>query len=100
VSPEVITTKSDWFRNIEAHGVEELWDGSRRTAASFRVVTEDEAYGILSDYGEHRRTSAKFLFPRTYEGYDFTDVSRRALAASGVVVAFRPAVDNAQDPAS
>ena len=93
-------TKSDWFRNIEAHGVEEMWDGSTRTAASFRVVTEEEAYGILSDYEEHHRTSAKFFFPRMYKGYDFTDVSRRGLAGSGVVVAFRPVVDDAQDPAS
>jgi len=89
-------TKSDWFRNIEASGVEELWDGSTRTAASFRVVTDDEAYGILSDYEEHHRTSAKFFFPRMYEGYDFTEASRRALASSGVVVAFRPVVDNSQ----
>jgi len=87
-------TKSDWFRNIEANGVEELWDGSSRAAASFRVVTDDEAYGILSDYEEHHRTSAKFFFPRMYEGYDFTEVSRRALASSGVVVAFRPVEDN------
>jgi hypothetical protein len=40
------------------------------------------------------------FFPPMFEGYDFTDVSRRALAESGVVVAFRPAVNNAQDPAS
>jgi deazaflavin-dependent oxidoreductase (nitroreductase family) len=91
-------TKSDWFRNIEASGVEELWDGSSRTAASFRVVTDDEAYGILSAYEEHHRTSAKLFFPRMYEGYDFTEVSRRALAGSGVVVAFRPVVGNSEAP--
>ena len=25
--------KSDWYRNIEANGVDELWDGTKRTGA-------------------------------------------------------------------
>ena len=40
--------KSDWYRNIEANGVDQLWDGTKRTGASFRVVASDEAFGILS----------------------------------------------------
>lgn len=85
--------RSDWFRNIEANGVGELRDGSHRSAATFRVVEPDEAYEILADYEQHHRRAAEFFFPRMYEGYDFTDKARRALAESGVVVAFRPVTD-------
>lgn len=83
--------RADWYRNIAAGGVEELWDGPRRSAASFRRLEPDEAYGILSDYEHRHRSAARFFFPRMYPGYDFTEASRRALAEQGVVVGFRPA---------
>jgi len=83
--------RADWYRNITAGGVEELWDGSRRSAASFRRVEPDEAYGILSGYEQHRRAAARFFFPRMYPGYDFTEASRGALAEQGVVVGFHTA---------
>jgi deazaflavin-dependent oxidoreductase (nitroreductase family) len=82
---------ADWYRNIEAGGVEQLWDGSQRSAASFRVVDPDEAFAVLSTYEQDHATAARFLFPRMYPGYDFTDEARRALAEDGVIVAFRPA---------
>lgn len=82
---------ADWFRNIEANGIDELWDGSRRSAATFRVVGPDEGFDVLTVYEQRHTTAARFLFPRMYPGYDFTDTSRRALAEGGVIVAFRPA---------
>ena len=81
-------TKSDWYRNIEANGVDELWDGMKRTGASFRVVASDEAVGILSNTEKAHERLVRFFWPRMYPGYDFTDESRRALADSGVIVAF------------
>ena len=82
--------KSDWYRNIEANGVDELWDRQKQSGASFRVVISDEAFGILSDYEKAHKQAARFGFPRIYPGYDFTDESRRALVDSGVIVAFTP----------
>ena len=81
-------TKSDWYRNIEANGVEEFWDGTKRTEASFRVVTSDEAFGILSNTEKAHKRLTRFFWPRIIPGYDFTDESRRTLADSGVIVAF------------
>ena len=80
--------KSDWYRNIEANGVDELWDGMKRTGASFRVVASDEAVGILSNTEKAHERLVRFFWPRMYPGYEFTDESRRALADSGVIVAF------------
>ena len=80
--------KSDWYRNIEANGVDELWDGTKRTGASFRIVASDEAFGILSNTEKAHERLVRFFWPRMYPGYDFTDESRRTLAGSGVIVAF------------
>ena len=81
-------TKSDWYRNIAANGVEALWDGTKGTGASFRVVSAAEAIGILSNYEKAHKRLTRFFWPRMYPGYDFTDESRRALADSGAIVAF------------
>ncbi len=81
-------TKSNWYRNIAANGVEALWDGTKRTDASARIVDTDEADGILSSYEKAHPRLARFFMPRMYPGYDFTDESRRALAATGAIVAF------------
>ncbi len=80
--------KSDWYGNVEANGVDELWDGTKRTGASFRVVASDEAVGVLSDYEKAHKRLVRLFWPRIYRGYDFTDESRRALVDSGVIVAF------------
>ena len=68
--------------------VDELWDGTKRTGASFRVVASDEAVGVLSNAEKAHQRLARFFWPRIITGYDFTDESRRALADSGVIVAF------------
>ena len=60
----------------------------KRTGASFRVVASDEAVGILSNTEKAHERLVRFFWPRMYPGYDFTDESRRALADSGVIVAF------------
>lgn len=80
--------KSDWYRNIAANGVDELWDGTKRTGASFRVVASDEAVSLLSNTEKVHKRLVRFFWPRIYPGYDFTHESRRTLADSGVIVAF------------
>ncbi len=63
-----------------------LWDGTKRTGASF--VASDEAAGVLSDYEKAHKRLVRLFWPRIYRGYDFTDESRRALVDPGVIVAF------------
>ena len=53
--------KSDWYRNIEANGVDGLWDGTKRTGASFRVVASDEAFGILSKTEKAHKRLVRFF---------------------------------------
>jgi len=85
--------KADWYRNIEANGVDELWDGRKRfSQVPFRIVTSDEAYQVLAAYEQAHRKTAQTFLPRMLPGYDFSDESRRQLADLGVIVAFAPAL--------
>ena len=63
---------------------------------SSRIVDADEADGILSNYEKAHPRLARFFMPRMYPGYDFTDESRRTLAATGTIVAFSR-VDSVND---
>ena len=85
-------TKADWFRNIEAGGVDELWDRRERYSdVAFRVIEPGEAFDVLARYElEHSRT-AKQTLTRMLPGYDFSDEMRRQLADTGTIVAFKPA---------
>ena len=84
-------TRADWFRNIEAGGVDELWDGRRRYEdATFRVLEPDETYEVLAAYEQDHPGTAKRTLPRMLEGYDFSDGDRRRLAETGTIVAFEP----------
>lgn len=56
--PEVVVVSgfgfgSEWLRNIEARGNEEVKIGSRHFAAKHRLLDEDEAVLVLKNY-EHR----------------------------------------------
>jgi len=83
---------ADWLRNIEAGGVDELWDGPHRYGgAAFRVLEPNEAFEALAQYErEHARTARQTL-TRMLPGYDGSDDLRRRLAEAGTIVAFRPA---------
>lgn len=83
--------QADWFRNIEAGGVDGLWDGRERyPGADFRVLDPDEAFEVLTDYErEHPRTARQTL-TRMMEDYDFSDEKRQQLAEDGTMLAFRP----------
>ena len=83
-------TSADWYRNIEANGVDELWDGRTRSrSVTFRTISAPEAVEVLADYEQAHPSAARSLLPRMQSGYEFTDQSRRQLADSGVIVAFR-----------
>ena len=77
------------YRNIEANGVDELWDGRKRfSEVTARIVTSGAAVAILADYEHSHRKTAEVLLPRMMHGYDFTEEARQRLAESGVIVAF------------
>jgi deazaflavin-dependent oxidoreductase (nitroreductase family) len=88
-------TKADWYRNIEAGGIDELWDGRRRyDGATFRLIQPDEAYEVLSRYEQDHPKTAKRTLPQMLEGYDGSDEMRRQVAEIGTMVAFKvPATD-------
>ena len=82
---------ADWLRNIEAGGVDELWDGrTRYDDVTFRVLEPDEAFDILLAYEDEHAATARRTLPRMLPGYDFSDVMRRELAQAGTIVGFRP----------
>jgi hypothetical protein len=84
--------RADWFRNIEAGGIDEQWDGRRRyPGAAFRVLESDEAYDVLAQYERDHPGTARRILPRMLDGYDSSDEKRRQLAEAGTIVAFRPA---------
>jgi len=84
--------RADWYRNIEAGGVDELWDGWRRyAAASMRTLEPDEAFDVIEAYETQHPRTAKRTLPRMLAGYDFSAQMRRELAETSTVVAFRTA---------
>lgn len=84
--------RADWLRNIEAGGIDELWDGRERySGATFRELEPDEAYEVLADYEREHARTAKQTLTRMLPGYDFSDEMRRQLADDGTLLAFRPA---------
>ena len=86
-------TRADWYRNIKANGVAELWDGRKRYVdVAFRTVSPDEAFEALGHYERDHRKSAQTFLPRMLPGYDFSDRSRRKLAELGIILAFAPRV--------
>ena len=86
--------RADWFRNIEAGGIDELWDGRHRyRSATFRCLDPEEAYTVVAAYETQHRGTARRTLPRMLDGYDFSDRMRRELADTSTVVAFKPVAD-------
>jgi len=84
-------TRADWYRNIEAGGIDELWDGRRRYGgASHRLLEPDEAVEMLGRYEREHPGTARRTLPRMLAGYDGSEAMRRQLAEAATIVAFRP----------
>jgi hypothetical protein len=87
-------TRADWYRNIEAGGVDELWDGrTRYPGATFLLLAPDQAYEALAAYEQRHPRTAHRTLPRMLDGYDFTAARRHELAATCTIIAFRPTRD-------
>jgi deazaflavin-dependent oxidoreductase (nitroreductase family) len=75
--------KTDWLRNIRAGGPAQVAIGSRRFAASHRILAETEAVAVLAEYERRNRLATpvvrRVLSWLTGWRYDGTPDSRRRL---------------------
>ncbi len=97
--PEVVVVngfgrESDWIRNIEARGGEEVTVATQHFAASHRFLGEEEAVNVIRGY-EHRnrfmapivRVALSWLLGWPYHG---SDDDRRRMVRQLPLIAFRP----------
>ena len=97
--PEVIVVNgfgrdSDWVRNIEAKGGEEVTVGFEHFAAAHRFLDTEEAVQVMRTYERRNR----FIAPVVRRGlswilgweYHGSDADRRRLVAQLALIAFRP----------
>lgn len=81
---------ADWYRNLQAGGLEAVWVGSRRHRASVRFLEQTEAASVMGTYERaHPRTAAK-LYSVMGVSYDGTDEGRVKMMAKIPMVAFSP----------
>jgi deazaflavin-dependent oxidoreductase (nitroreductase family) len=86
--------KAGWLLNIQATPNPRVVIGSRRFIAAFRILPEAEAVQVIADYERRHRFAApiiRFVLSRLVGWRDDGSArSRRRVAASRPMVAFRP----------
>jgi deazaflavin-dependent oxidoreductase (nitroreductase family) len=97
--PEVIVVSgfgrdSDWVRNIEAKGGEEVTVGNQHFLATHRFVQEEEAVEVIRNYERRNRIIAplvrRILSSLLGWKYSGSDADRRRMVKQIPLVAFRP----------
>lgn len=84
---------ADWYRNLQAGGLQALWVGSRRHRASVRFLEVTEAADVMGAYERAHPKTARKLYSMMGVSYDGTDVGRVEMMANIPMVAFRPEDD-------
>ena len=79
---------ADWYRNLQANGVEAVWVGSSRHAASVRFLESEEAASVMADYERARPGTAAKLYDVMDVSYDGTRVGLIAMMDQIPMVAF------------
>lgn len=80
--------RSDWYRNLRAHGLLALWVGSKKCWASVRFLEAREAAGVMADYEHaHPKTAAR-LYRIMGVSYDGTVEGRVEMMEKVPMVAF------------
>ena len=80
---------ADWYRNLEANGVEAVWIGSSRHApATVRFVEAEEAGAVFATYEEAHPKAAVKLMDSRGVAYDGSDADRIEMMRSIPMVAF------------
>jgi deazaflavin-dependent oxidoreductase (nitroreductase family) len=79
---------ADWYRNLQANGIDAVWIGSTRNEASVRFLEADEAARVMAKYEtDHPKTATK-LFESMGVSYDGTDEGRICLMRQIPMVSF------------
>ena len=85
---------SDWLRNIEARGGEEVVIGSEHFCATHRFLAEEEAATVMRDYEHRNRFMApvvRWVLSRLLGwNYGGSDADRQRLVRQLPIIAFRP----------
>ncbi|TDT17520.1 deazaflavin-dependent oxidoreductase (nitroreductase family) [Ilumatobacter fluminis] len=81
--------QADWYRNLQADGLDAVWVGNSRHAdATVRFLDAEEASVFMSVYErEHPKTAAK-LYDVMGVSYDGTDADRTRMMGEIPMVAF------------
>jgi deazaflavin-dependent oxidoreductase (nitroreductase family) len=79
---------SDWYRNLVAGGLEAVWIGSRRHAATARFPDADEAARVFARYEADHPRAAKVIMDELGISYDGTDAGRVEMVRAIPMVAF------------
>jgi deazaflavin-dependent oxidoreductase (nitroreductase family) len=87
-------TRSDWYRNIEAHPAIEVQVGCQRYRPHQRLLSAEETLAILEEYPKCHPWRARVLLPLLARmvgyTYDGTQEGLRAISEAMRGVAFRP----------
>jgi len=85
-------TRSDWYRNLQAGGLDAVWVGSRRHPdATVRFLEPTEAAGYMRTYEDAHPTTAAKLYGVMGVSYDGTDDDLVRMMAEIPMVAFHTA---------
>ena len=80
--------RSDWYRNLQANGVDAVWIGSKRHEAELRFLDAQESAQIFEIYeAKYPKTAAKLMAVMDVS-HDGSDSSRQAMAEKVPMVAF------------
>lgn len=80
--------KADWYRNIEAGGLDAVWIGSSRDAADVRFLEPEEAGAVFAQYEQDHGKAAVKLMDMMGVSYDGTDAGRIEMMHTIPMVAF------------
>jgi deazaflavin-dependent oxidoreductase (nitroreductase family) len=67
---------ADWYRNIQSGGVDAVWIGSRRHAATIRYLDSDEGARVFATYEVEHAKAAVVLMDKMGVSHDGTDAGR------------------------
>ena len=82
--------RADWYRNLCAAPAIEVQIGRERYAPVQRFLSPEETYSEIADYERRHPWFSRILAYLLGRPLDGTEASRRALAVSVRLVAFRP----------
>ena len=91
--PEFVCTSgtgpnADWYRNLQAGGLDAVWVGSTRHEATVRFLESAEAATVMADYEQaHPKTAAK-LYDAMGVSYDGTEAGLVEMMGQIPMVAF------------